>query len=111
MAAAWTAWTISEPDFPPPDFGRGRHPPGCRPFFRPRRDRGSDDAIAAQPIQLRGVDAAKFAEHRRGMLAEQRRAGHLGWRIRQFDRTTDGPVAAARRIVEVEDHSPRREMR
>src|SRR5262245_18765760 len=40
-----------------------------------------------------------------GVLAKQRRALHLGDRVRQFDRITDGQVLAARRMIYLDDSS------
>src|SRR5438270_8792251 len=79
-------------------------------FFRTDlRFRGNDvvdldDAVVAQSFDFVRGDAAELAQKRVGMLAEQWRAGHLGRRVRQFDRAADSLVGAARRVIDIEDH-------
>ena len=58
-----------------------------------------------------GLDAAQCAQQVVGVLAEQRRAGHFGRRVGQLDRAADGLVGAARRIVDIDDHLARLQMR
>src|SRR6266480_3881080 len=71
----------------------------------------SDDAVVAKPLYFFGVDAAELAEQGSGMLAEQWRAGDLGRRVRQFDRAADGLIGAARRVIDIEDHVARLQVR
>src|SRR5215472_18694846 len=71
----------------------------------------SDDAVIAKAPYFAIVDAAELGEECLGMLAEQWRAGHLGGRVRQFDRTADGLVSAAGRVIDIEDHLARLQMR
>src|SRR5690348_2907371 len=72
---------------------------------------GSNDAVVAQPLDLRRINATQLAKQGLGVLAEHRRAGDVRRRLRQFDRAADGPVGAARWVVDIDDHFPRLQMR
>src|SRR5271166_3244937 len=74
-------------------------------------DTPSDNAILAQPLYFFGADAAQLAQEGVGVFAEQWRARHLGRRIGQLDRVADGPVGAAFRVIDIEDHLTRLQMR
>src|ERR1700738_1956183 len=64
-------------------------------------DRGnSDDAVLAQPLHLVGGDAAARAQQSTGVLAELGWAAQLDRGVRQLDRTADGLIGAAGRIVD-----------
>src|SRR5271169_4014281 len=71
----------------------------------------SYDAVLTQPFEFIGVNPAKRAQRCLSMLAEKRRAAHLGRGIRQLDRAADGFVCAACRVIDVEDHLARLQMR
>src|SRR6202035_2713364 len=71
----------------------------------------SYDAVLAQPFEFVGVNPAKLVQQCVSVLAEERRAAHLGRRIRQFDRAADGLVGAARRVIDIEDNLARLQMR
>src|SRR5438093_13635784 len=82
--------------------------------FRSRRHgsrRASNDTLLAQPLHLVSTDAADLTEQRLAVLAEQWRAAHRDRGVRQFDRAADGLIGAAGRIVDIDDHLARLQMR
>src|SRR3546814_544565 len=55
--------------------------------------------------------AEDIAQDLLGVLAEQRRALHVGRRVRQLDRVADGQVLAALRMVDLDDGAGRAQAR
>src|SRR5262245_13730707 len=81
------------------------------PRARRRVLRSSDDAVAAQAMELLRTDTAELAQERASVLAEKRWTRYLDPGIRELDRTADGLVGAAGRVIDVEDHLARLQMR
>ena len=94
--------------------------PGHHRVDRDAQHQGRHAARRAPPRRRRPRAAASPRPDRRRTSApsnscvcspSKRRAGHDGRRIRQFDRAADGLIGAAGRIIDVDDHLARLQMR
>ena len=81
-----------------PASGRSRlppsHPDPLRPQGRRGRNLGQTTPSSRRRFSSCLINAVVFAQQGRRVPAEHWRAGHLGRRIRQFDRAADGRGAA-----------------
>src|ERR1700744_1273347 len=75
---------------------------GARPVTGPRL--ASDHFLGPQQRQVLGA-VAELGQHLLGVLAQQRRARHLGRAVRHLDRIAHRGVAPARRVVALDDRA------